>query len=370
MGKETQKFYLPAEAKERFNRYIENLLQNVEGVSYTVSACFDKLFTHGEERKWHTVFEVTVSLPETATWVLIASVEGDLLFVVDKSRQLVFANPKHGTDYRKCDCCGHWCKNSYIIRHKETGEELQVGVECLKKYGIDVFQKIADLGVKIATVYGGFSDDSPLELYPVWSGASDHFCTSSVLKTDLIRAAKAYYNEHKAWVKSSDWTNPGSAYEIQTNLANEVFDGDEAYVQAVCDHLRQRKSTSEFDCSMFQLAGNYYAQPKEAAAAYFMVKEYEDDLRAQKLESITKGMQVKVTGKVISTKCEESMYGIAERHTVETPKGYLVERTGTIPMADDQTTSFYALVKYLYRGSIVVERALKNPKKGIPVFEL
>ena len=79
---------------------------------------------------------------------------------------------------------------------------------------------------------------------------------------------------------------------------------------------------------------------------------------------------VKVTGKVISTKRETTRFGVSERHTIETPKGYLVERMGTIPVSDDQTTSFYAIVKYLYHGSIVVERALKNPKKGIPVFEL
>lgn len=370
MEHNTQKFYLPAEAKERFNCYIENLFQHVEGVTYTVGACYDKLFRTDTKRVWHTVFEVTVTLPDTNNWKLIASVEGDLLFVVDKSKQVVFSNPKHGTDYRKCDCCGHWCKNSYIIRHKQTGKELQVGGECLKKYGIEVFQKMADLSVKIVNTYGGFSDNCPLELYPVWAGAPDHFSTSAVLKTDLIRAAKAYYNESKVWVKSSVNTRMGSAYAIQENLNNEVFDGDEAYAQAVCDHLSQRTSTSAFDCSMFQLAANYYAQPKEAAAAYFMVKEYEDYLRTQQLDSVTKGMQVKVTGKVISTKRETTRFGVSELHTIETPKGYLVERMGTIPVSDDQTTSFYAIVKYLYHGSIVVERALKNPKKGIPVFEL
>lgn len=115
-----------------------------------------------------------------------------------------------------------------------------------------------------------------------------------------------------------------------------------------------------------RLANDFYAYIDEAVYAFFMVKNYEDSLKAEtKLET---GTHVKVEGKVIQTRTEESYYGPMTINIILTDNGVECERIGKIPTVERDNikrTSFYSTVKGIYHGKISLDRATKNPKKGI-----
>lgn len=79
------------------------------------------------------------------------------------------------------------------------------------------------------------------------------------------------------------------------------------------------------------------------------------------------GCQVKVCGKVIQKRFEESYFGMMEINTILTDKGIECERYGKVPTTEDKRTSFYAIVKGVFNGKVSLDRATKNPKKGIEV---
>lgn len=57
-------------------------------------------------------------------------------------------------------------------------------------------------------------------------------------------------------------------------------------------------------------------------------------------------------------------------NTILTKKGIVCERVGKIPTAQkdgEKTTEFYAIVKGVFNGKVCLDRATKNPKKGIEV---
>lgn len=101
------------------------------------------------------------------------------------------------------------------------------------------------------------------------------------------------------------------------------------------------------------------------------MKAYEDSLKPEL--SVQKGNQVKVCGKIIQKRFEESYYGVMEINTILTDKGIECERYGKVPTIEEngiKRTTFYALVKGVFNGKISLDRATKNPKKGIEVVEI
>ena len=62
-----------------------------------------------------------------------------------------------------------------------------------------------------------------------------------------------------------------------------------------------------------------------------------------------------------------------EINTILTDKGITCERYGKIPTTEEngiKRTSFYALVKGVFNGKVSLDRATKNPKKGIEVINI
>ena len=134
----------------------------------------------------------------------------------------------------------------------------------------------------------------------------------------------------------------------------------------MCACALSKPVDGEFAEKTHRLASDYYAYLDESVYAFFMVKNYEDSLKAEtKLEA---GTAVKVDGKVIQTRTEESFYGVMIINTILTDNGTECERVGVIPTTEIdgvKRTSFYSSIKGMYRGKVCLGRATKNPKKDV-----
>lgn len=382
-------FTLPAVELESFKKFTSKMQKHIPELGIEYGKLYNKIYLHAvhnidgkscqPQKVWHKVYDVKVTMPSINKWQLLATYKDDYLFVADPTNKLVFNNPAHGEKYNKCDVCGHWCKNSYVICNTTTGEELQVGCECAKKFGLHGIEFAYQFTKELYRMYDYYCSFDDGEMQPSWRGPSDPGAFSSVETSNLLKAAKMYYNEHPAWSKGyyqgKTYIPSSSNNAIQLNLEDSQFDGTDEYVTKVCDYIKSQPVESEFAQEMFDVASSFYAQPANASHAYFMIKSYEEYIEKQRLNLIqlSEGMQVKVEGVIVAINRHNSIYGIMTTYKIKTNKGYMVERTGVIPIVeneDKQTTSFFALVKQVSKRSTILDRALKNPKKGIEVVYL
>ena len=158
---------------------------------------------------------------------------------------------------------------------------------------------------------------------------------------------------------------------IDTILNSKKFKVDEAYVKAVCEFGAKIQPKTEFEEDMLAVSKNFYCFQEQDVYAFFLVKAYEDSLKPEL--GVQKGNQVKVCGKIIQKRFEESYFGMMEINTILTDKGIECERYGKVPTIEEngiKRTTFYALVKGVFNGKISLDRATKNPKKGIEVVEI
>ena len=361
----------------------EKTAKNVQGFSYTMGKPYMKLFYHRviEEdgmaghrvKAFHEVCDLTINIPEENGWKLICAYKDGAFMPTDASKEVVFKNREHGQYYKKCDVCGHWCKNSYVIENVNTGEELQVGCECVKKFGIKSFDFISKFTHDLYAMYDyriSYATDEEYGDLEIWRGKSDSAYKNAFKKADLIMSAKAEYDKcpvyKKAYRERGTYYRSPTLTNIETILCGEKFNIDDEYVNKVCAHALSKPVDGEFSEKTHRLANDFYVYIDEAVYAFFMVKNYEDSLKPQPI--VRKGMQVKICGKVIQQQKEESYYGMMEINTILTDSGITCERIGKIPTEETNgvvRTSFYALVKGIYRGKIILDRATKNPKKGI-----
>lgn len=378
-------FILPAVELESFKKFTSRMQKHIPELNIEYGKLYSKIYLHTVhtedgnscQKVWHNVYDVKATMPSINEWQLLATYKDGYLFIADLTNKIVFSNPAHGEKYNKCDVCGHWCKNSYVVCNTTTGEELQVGCECAKKFGLQgiefVYQFTKEL-YRMYNFYCSFDNDDDKE--PSWRGSSDPGAFSSVETSNLLKAAKLYYNDHPAWIKGfyqgRTYIQSSSNNAIQLNLEDSQFDGTDDYVKKVCDYIKSLPVESEFAQEMFDVASSFYAQPANASHAYFMIKSYEEYIEKQKLNlmQLSEGMQVKVEGVIVTINKRESIYGMMTTYKIKTNKGYIVERTGVIPIVeneDKQTTSFFALVKHVSERRTILDRALKNPKKGMEV---
>ena len=385
---ETINTFIPSESVAAFKKFADKTQKNVEGFSYSIGEPFQKLFyhpvieeygTYGHRTKaFHEVCDLTINMPDESDWRLIATYKDYAFTPADPTKEVVFKNPKHGADYNKCDYCGHWCKNSYVIENVKTGEELQVGCECIKKFGLKSFGFLSDFTRKLYEIYDyriNYATDDEFGDIPTWGGAKDSSYKNAIVKAELIMAAKAQYDICPIYKKG---TKQGFTYfrsetlnGIDTILASGKIVVDEAYVKAVCEFGEKIKPTTDFENGMLAVAWNYYCYQDEDVYAFFLVKGYEDSLKPK--AAIQRGDQVMVSGKVVQQRYEESYFGPMEINTILTDKGATCERCGKIPVTEDggiKRTTFYALVKGVFNGKISLDRATKHPKKGIEVIAI
>ena len=384
----TIKTFIPLESVVAFEKFAKKTQKNVEGFTYSVGKPYEKLFRHpviNENgmaghciKAFHEVCDLVINMPEESDWRLLATYKDGAFMPTDPSKELIFKNPEHGIDYGKCDYCGHWCKNAYVIENVKTGEELQIGCECVKKFGLSRFDYLSDFTRKLYKLYDyriNYATDEEYGDILLWRGGKDVSYKDAIVKADLIMAAKAQYNICPIYKKGRkqgvSYFRSETLEGIDTILNSKKFKVDDAYVKAVCEFGKKIESKSEFDKEMVRVANDFYCYKDEEVHAFFLVKAYEDSLKTGL--NIEKGNQVKVCGKVIQRRFEESYYGVMEINTILTDKGVECERYGKIPTTEEngiKRTEFYALVKGIFKGKVSLDRATKNPKKGIEVVEI
>lgn len=384
----TLKTFIPLESVDSFKKFADKTQKNVEGFAYSIGKPYQKLFYHSviEEngtsghriKVFHEVCDLTVYIPEQSGWKLLATYKDDAFTPADPTKELIFKNPQHGADYVKCDYCGHWCKNAYVIENTTTGEELQVGCECIKKFGINNIYYISDFTQKLYEIYNyriSYATDDEFGDIDEWGGRKDSSYKNAILKTNLIMAAKVQYDicpVYKKGTKIEHVRYRSSTLDgIDTILNSGNLKVDEAYVKSVCEFGANIHPKTEFEEDMLAVAKNFYCYQGQEVYAFFLVKAYEDSLKPEL--NLPKGCQVKVCGKVIQQRFEESYYGMMEINTILTDKGITCERYGKIPTTEDKgikRTSFYAIVKGVFNGKVSLDRATKNPKKGIELINI
>lgn len=380
--------FIPSDLVGSLKKFADKTQKNVEGFTYSVGKPYQKLFQHhiineygasgGVSRVFHEVCDLTVNMPDESDWRLIATYMDDAFTPADPTKELVFKNPAHGADYGKCDFCGHWCKNAYVVENVKTGEELQVGCECIKKFGLKGFGFLSDFTRKLYELYDyriSYATDDEFGDIEKWGGRNDSSYKNAILKSDLIMAAKAQYDICPVYKKGTKVEHvryrSATLDGIDTILNSKKFKVDEAYVKAVCEFGAKIQPKTEFEEDMLAVAKNFYCFQEQDVYAFFLVKAYEDSLKPEL--SVQKGNQVKVCGKIIQKRFEESYFGMMEINTILTDKGIECERYGKVPTIEEngiKRTTFYALVKGVFNGKISLDRATKNPKKGIEVVEI
>ena len=377
----TIKTFIPADNVESFKKFANKTKKNVEGFSFVIGKPYMKVFYHpvinenGMRGKcikaFHEICDLTVNMPEENGWKLVCTFKDGAFTPVDTSKELIFKNPAHGQDYNKCDVCGHWCKNSYVIENVTTGEELQVGCECVKKFGIKSFDYLSKFTDELYKLYDySLSCSTEDDELKMWGGNPNAIYKNAFKKADLIMSAKATYDKcpiyKKAYRQGNTHYPSPTLVDIEATLCGENFDINNEYVEKVCAYALSKPIHGEFAEKMHRLASDYYVYLDESVYAFFMVKNYEDSLKAEtKLEA---GTPVKVEGKIIQTRTEESYFGPMTINIILTDNGVECERIGKIPTIETDNikrTSFYSVVKGIYHGKISLDRATKNPKKGI-----
>lgn len=379
----TIRTFIPSDSVASFKKFANKTKKNVEGFSYTIGEPYMKVFLHPVIEKdgmrgravkaFHEVCDLTINMPEENNWKLVCTFKDGSFTPVDSSKELVFKIPAHGHDYDKCDVCGHWCKNSYLIENIVTGDELQVGCECVKKFGIKSFDYLSKFTSELHKLYDysrSCSTDEDGDELKMWGGNPNAIYKNAFKKADLIMSAKAVYNKcpiyKKAYRQGNTHYPSPTLVDIEATLCEENFGSNSEYVEKVCAYALSKSVDGEFAEKTHRLASDYYAYLDESVYAFFMVKNYEDSLKVNtKLEA---GTAVKVDGKVIQTRTEESFYGVMTINTILTDNGTECERAGIIPTTEIdgvKRTSFYSSIKGMYRGRVCLERATKNPKKGV-----
>ena len=265
----TIRTFIPSDSVASFKKFANKTQKNVEGFSYTISEPYMKVFSHpvikengirGNAMKvFHEVCDLEVNMPEENGWKLVCTFKDGSFTPVDTSKELVFKNPAHGQDYNKCDVCGHWCKNSYVIENIETGEELQVGCECVKKFGIKSFDYLSKFTDELHKLYDyslSYSTDN--DELKMWGGNPNAIYKNAFKKADLIMSAKAEYDKcpiyKKAYRERGTYYRSPTLTNIETILCGEQFNVNIEYVNKVCEYALSKPTDGDFVEKVYQEA--------------------------------------------------------------------------------------------------------------------
>ena len=381
----TIKIFLPSEEVESFRKFANKTKKNVTGFDFFIGEPKMKLFRHpvinedgkysGYRKVFHEVCDLIIEMPECREWKLLATYKDGAFTPTNPTKELVFKNKEHGSNYNKCDYCGHLCKNSYVIENSTTGEELQVGFECVKKFGLQGIDYLSSFVLKLYKIYNykiSYATDRDFgDPIPTWGGKPDAVYKNAFLKADMIMSAKKAYDKEPLWRKGyreNGYYKPSyTAKKIETYLCNHSFDVNNEYVAEVCSYALTQKAESEFAFEMMTVAKNHYVYISQIVYAFFLVKSYEDSLKSI---SVKRGMQVKITGKVIQKTNVESFYGLTQVNTILTDNGTVCERRGKVSAEKGEHCEFYSIVKEVNHGKVYLDRITKSPKKGVNVIAI
>ncbi len=193
---------VPSSRIEALMKVASKVKRNVPEFNISVGESYDKCFIHLDKiegrlhrrAEWHNVCDVEVTMPDDSGWRLLATFEDGNMFITDPYHKIEFKNPAHGAEYTKCDLCGHRCYNSYLISNTETGEEMQVGCEYVKRFGLT---QTSWMHKFYAELYRGYNfrittiEDEECDL---WSWGTDKDAFRAITVAELIKACREYYS--------------------------------------------------------------------------------------------------------------------------------------------------------------------------------
>ncbi len=279
----TYKEFIPEYSVEALRKLAEKVKKQVPEFNVTFGEPKDMVFRHpaigrdnevGEYKMWHRVSEIEVTVPDIKEWRIVAYYEDGVLFGVDPKEKLELNNG-HGADYHKCDLCGHPIyRNMYIVRHKD-GTELQVGGDCVEKFGLSDYELIARFAKELYRIFDFSGGDFPYDGEACWCFGEDKLAFRAIEKIELIRATYAYYKEKGMWEKSKyvgggRYERPGQE-ACEWNLNTKNYGCTEEKAEKVCEYGKTLENTSEFAGEMIRIANNFYAMPADAVYAWYLI---------------------------------------------------------------------------------------------------
>lgn len=319
--------------------------------------------------------EVHIDFPEMGDWVLRVTYDKGYPLYADMEHEFKPLRPEHGPAYHTCDCCGRQIyREMYVIQNLVTGEEVQVGKECAKKYGIKGIEwtnkfmcEINSMFVKDIDYSGeGYANADV-------SGLNFAFETERVL-----RAAKYLYDESQGVWKGGYRDEKGRYHHSESNQQLLIYISDNQdgignnpkYISGFMEFVRNRyKGNSDYDKIVAGFAKNFYTGKFEVWGAFFAIRDYEQTLHPERV--CEKGTMVHFKAKIIDKKSLLGGFGYYMVFTLLTDSGARLERSGALPVInDDNTTEGYAEVKWVKNGTMLLDRVTKNPKKGVKYKEI
>lgn len=377
---------IPAHSTDEFKKLVTRANKNITGLKWTLGEERNQTFRHlfdGEIVKMqHRVLDVTVELPEINDWTLLATVVDGAMFVTDHKQQLVLHNG-HGADYQLCDACKHkqW-KKSFIVRNSVTGEELQVGAECAKKFGIGMMNAIYNLTKELYASYSLYSCEydgsEPIE----WPAHfSDPHAVRSIETSVMVQAAKQYYDANegkwkKGYYEGRMYIPSESAAEIRNSLSNFAVDADNAYYKELtawlCD-VFVADEWNEFDEKIKCVGTDYYMSAGDTAAAFFAIKKYEQYKKEQAAKAAglylpKAGDYIHIVGKIIGERTCSGYYGsYVEYEILNTLDGNTYKRSGAVKADSEKNVNCYAYIRDVWKGNNVLDRTTQHAKKGVAI---
>lgn len=383
---ENIKLMLPVGEVKSFEKIIKRAAKNIEGIEWTMGKPYNKTFIHlvdGLRERWsHTIVDVEIVMPTVNDWVLLATVVEGALFVTNPKEKIIFRDG-HGVEYKKCDACGRpqW-KKSFIVRNAKTDEELQVGSECAKKFGIGTVNAIYNLTRELYENYSFCFDCGDDFEDRMWSARyHDPHAVKSIETSIVVQAAKKYYDNNKCvWKKGRyigrEYYPSESAAEIKGSLNNFVADEDNEYYKSLCDWLNnvfEAGEYNEFEENMKNVGSNYYMSVGDVAAAFFAIKRFE--LYKKEKEAREKGIYlpkrndyIHIVGKIVDKVKKEGYFGSYVEYTIlNNLDGNTYKRAGVVKSDDENNVDCYAFIKDVYKGNYTLDRTTIKPKKGIAI---
>lgn len=373
---------IPAYTLQSFNKLMSKASKNIEGLSWNSGELYKRVYRHASDegiiKMTHTVVDVTYNIPEENNWRLLATVVDGALFVSDLRHELNLTNG-HGANYGICDACKHrqW-KKSYIVKNIVTGEELQIGAECAKKFGIGMMNAIYKLTKSLTAsfilpVYDG-------DEMGMWPGHfSDPHAVESIETSKLVKACKKYYDDNngiwkKGYYVGNYYTPSESVADIRSTVNDFSADSDDVYYKSLCEYLNniyEADKYNEFAQSIKATGSNFYSSKGEIAPVYFAIKSFEN---WKKMEEAKKNGQyiphrndyIYINGKIINKAKKSGYFGdYYEYEILNYIDNNVYKRAGSVKPDDEGNIKGYAYIKDIYKDNFILDRITKNIKKGV-----
>lgn len=374
-----RKEFIPATEVQTLKNYSNKVKKYLPNFNVTFSEPFDEVFRHtmfikdeeGHNRvttfkQTHRVVEIEITQPFTE-WELLASyIDGT--FISNSTTKIEYANKNHGHDYGKCDCCNHKTRNSHVVRNKNTNEELQVGGECLKKFGLKDIAWLTKFNAELNRTIDLIGTSDGEGNYIIYQEKKT-WMKGSYPTANVIAAAIEVYNSKPKWEKGVTMNtilNKVEKMDEEQQTSDEVKE-----VLDFCSRIEVKGTWDDFNDNMKRLSNNYYTKVESFVFAFFAKKNLEDKKRldAQPKPDFEENDYIHIVGKIINTKYISTIYGVAEVNRIVSNKGFVFERMGKVNRDENGNVDIYTISEGNFKGVTYLGRCTKNPKKGITYKE-